>query len=266
MKTGIYLITSPSGKRYVGSAVNLRQRRATHWHHLRRNNHHNRHLQRSWNRYNGEGFEFRVLLVCAARDLVDYEQAVIDGLQPEFNICKKAGSTLGVRPTAETKAKLANAMRQRIATSPATHEEITKAANARMRALHKDPSWRPEWEAKVQAFGETMARMITWEGRTQSVTKWAQELGVPRTTLKHRINSMGVEAAFSEPFGAKGSREAMLLRSARQGKLKYCVDGSPVTKTEFAAHLGVSRVTLRDWENRGMTQEQMAARAGALLA
>jgi len=261
MTSGIYIITAPNGKQYVGSASSLSTRKAVHWGQLKAGTHHNRHLQRSWDKYDGAGFDFRVVLLCAKKDLLMYEQLLLDGLSPAFNICTKAGSSLGVQHTPKTKEKYAEAMRRRIARDPTTHRRITENANARTRALHQDPSWRAGWERSVRAHGETMARMITWQGRTQSVTKWAEEIGVPRTTLKHRIRKYGVEAAFATPTVAKHSPESWVLRNQNRGVALYFVDGRPLTKTAFAAHIGVSRVTLRDWEKRGLSQPQMELRA-----
>ena len=264
MKSGVYVITAPSGKRYIGSATSLKTRKAVHWHQLQRGVHHNAHLQRSWRRYGGVGFDFRVLLVCEKEHLLMYEQRLIDGLHPEFNICRTAGSCLGVRHTPETKAKYRDAMKRRIQQNPRAHGAVTAKANERMRVLHADLEWRGSWLESVRAHGETMAKLITWAGRTQSVTAWARELGVPRSTLKHRIATHGVDVAFSEPVVQKGSPEAWVLRNKNRGVVNYAVDGSVLTKTAFAAYLGVSRVTLRQWELGGLTQVQMVEKAKAL--
>jgi group I intron endonuclease len=106
MNTGIYeIINRENGKRYVGSAVNMRGRFAVHRTMLVKGGHHSRRLQRSWNKRGAEAFEFRPLLWCARKDLLLYEQIAIDGLSPEYNICKIAGSCLGVRWTDEARAR-----------------------------------------------------------------------------------------------------------------------------------------------------------------
>jgi group I intron endonuclease len=263
MNTGVYLITcKPTSRQYVGSAVNIKRRWAVHLHQLRRGTHHSQVLQRAWTKYGPDAFEFRVVVVCAPESLLLYEQLLIDGLNPALNICRVAGSALGVRHTAETRQKYRQAALLRVAQHPEAHAKRTQNANRIARELHRDVDWRERWLARVREHGETMANLVTFNSKTQSITQWASELGVPRSTLKHRIKSMGVEAAFTTPFVAKHSREAMLLRSSRAGTLAYEVDGNPVTKTDFAKHLGVSRVTLRDWEKRGLTQRDMEKRAG----
>ncbi len=59
---GIYKITcAPTKKIYIGSAVNLQQRKATHSSDLRLNKHCNAYLQRAWNKYGERHFTFEVL-------------------------------------------------------------------------------------------------------------------------------------------------------------------------------------------------------------
>ena len=61
-KCGIYLIFNlVSGKRYVGSSINIYNRFHEHIHILKRNEAHNKHLQNSWNKYGEESFVFQVL-------------------------------------------------------------------------------------------------------------------------------------------------------------------------------------------------------------
>lgn len=48
-------------------------------------------------------------------------------------------------------------------------------------------------------------RLITYEGRTQTLGMRAAELGVERSTLGHRLRSgWSVERAFTKPVGAQG--------------------------------------------------------------
>ena len=108
MNTGIYAIENTvNGKMYVGSAVNLKERRGNHFRRLRRGAHTNGKLQNSYNKHGGESFEFRILLVCRAEDLLSYEQLVIDKfdvVKNGYNIAPTAGSALGVKHSPKTKA------------------------------------------------------------------------------------------------------------------------------------------------------------------
>ena len=59
---GIYAIVNiVNGNRYVGSSKDIYGRWVQHQNELNKNKHHNSHLQRAWNLYTKEVFEFRIL-------------------------------------------------------------------------------------------------------------------------------------------------------------------------------------------------------------
>lgn len=107
--SGIYeIVNVVNGKRYIGSAAKFRNRFAVHRHGLRAGTHHSQKLQRAWLKYGEAAFSFRVLLLCAPENLLLYEQILLDALAPEYNICRIAGSILGVRWSDEARAKVAS--------------------------------------------------------------------------------------------------------------------------------------------------------------
>lgn len=112
--TGIYeIVNLVNGKRYVGSAANIRTRWASHRHLLNSGRHHSVHLQRAWIKNGPDGFVFRELEVVALiADLIAREQHYLDTLRPEYNIARTAGSNLGVTQSAETRAKVGAASRR----------------------------------------------------------------------------------------------------------------------------------------------------------
>lgn len=100
--TGIYEIKNTvNGKRYVGSAVDFGNRWRQHARYLARGNHHSIALQRAWRHYGQSAFQFNKLLICSKDNLIMYEQACMDALNPEYNCAPKAGSCLGVKHTPE---------------------------------------------------------------------------------------------------------------------------------------------------------------------
>jgi group I intron endonuclease len=102
---GVYKITNTlDDKCYIGSAINVQTRLVDHFRQLRNNTHHNRYLQRAYNKY-GEVFDVNVLIECTPKMLLLYEQYFMDQLKPEYNIEPKAGSSLGVKRSAEAKEK-----------------------------------------------------------------------------------------------------------------------------------------------------------------
>lgn len=114
--TGIYKILNISnGRFYVGSSVQIESRIFKHLAFLRRGDHPNKHLQAAFSKYKEQNFDFELLEVCQKSELLAREQHYIDSLNPEYNICKVAGNTLGYRHNhaARNKMSIANAGNKR---------------------------------------------------------------------------------------------------------------------------------------------------------
>lgn len=108
-KSGIYKITSKikSDRFYIGSAIDLKQRKRDHFKDLRKNKHGNSRLQNHYNKYGEQDLVFEVIeYVEYKTKLLEREQFYIDSLNPFFNICKVAGSLLGTKRSEETKKKM----------------------------------------------------------------------------------------------------------------------------------------------------------------
>jgi group I intron endonuclease len=111
LNTGIYKITNTAnGKIYLGSAINFSIRWNKHKSDLTLNKHHSPHLQVAYNKYGKSAFTYEVVMYCSKEDLLFYEQRFLDaywdGGKTCYNTCKIAGSTLGISPSKETRAKL----------------------------------------------------------------------------------------------------------------------------------------------------------------
>ena len=106
-ESGIYEITNKiNGNRYVGSTVNLKSRWYRHKSKLRKGTHENGHLQNAWNKYGEVSFVFAPVFYCGEESLLELEQMALDTINPEYNICGVAGSSLGVTRSVEHRAKL----------------------------------------------------------------------------------------------------------------------------------------------------------------
>jgi group I intron endonuclease len=131
---GIYCIeNSASGKRYIGSSINLAQRQYDHFKNLRGGRHHSIHLQRAFEKYGGFSFNFRVLMLCEPFELLRYEQALIDSWQPEYNICLHAGNSLGRKHTEATKKKISN-IQLVTHNTPEFHAKASKSQTGKKRS------------------------------------------------------------------------------------------------------------------------------------
>lgn len=86
-KAGIYCIVNVvTQKKYVGSSTNLQARLMQHRSRLRNNKHENIKLQRAWNKYGEDNFQYFILEYCPEELLISKEQFYIDSIKPGFNI------------------------------------------------------------------------------------------------------------------------------------------------------------------------------------
>ncbi len=138
--SGVYAITTPSGRRYIGSAVNFGSRWSVHKHHFKRRTHPNPILQSAWDKY-GRSLNFSPIIFCSRTDVVCYDQLAIDALDPEMNVLRVAGSSIGYKHTEETKSKFH--LRRK---TPMTAELLAKRS-----ATMKGRKISAEHKAKVQA-------------------------------------------------------------------------------------------------------------------
>lgn len=96
--SGIYqILCVPTGKIYIGSAVDIHARWHNHRLTLRRGKHRNPHLQAAWNLYGEDNFAFTVLEVVNRHELLSVEQKWLDRTHCTdraigFNIYPIAGS------------------------------------------------------------------------------------------------------------------------------------------------------------------------------
>lgn len=98
-----------NGKMYIGQSTEIEEYRwIKHRSRLRNNNHYNEHLQRDWNKYGEESFEFSILLECEENQLNTYEEYYIFELMTydsRVGYNKNYGGSCG-RHTEETKKKI----------------------------------------------------------------------------------------------------------------------------------------------------------------
>jgi len=96
-----------NGHRYIGSTTNYKSRWHTHRSTLRRGVHHSFILQKAWNKYGAQAFEFKLLLVCPKDQRIEYENLLMP-LQ-HYNVLRTAKESFvrgGWRHSDEFKAKL----------------------------------------------------------------------------------------------------------------------------------------------------------------
>lgn len=113
--SGIYAIVNlVNGKQYVGSAVDLDNRKSVHFSKLKNNQHVNGKLQNAWNKYGERNFYFTVLeLVPNKESLVEVEQYWIDAsdcVDNGYNLRAVARSNLGMKFSEEGRFNVRKAL------------------------------------------------------------------------------------------------------------------------------------------------------------
>lgn len=110
---GIYSIIGPGGRRYIGQAKTFVRRWAEHRSALRHQRHHCASLQRAWNKYGEEAFEFvRMFVVPYGTERNAIEQRWLDilGRGALYNSALDVRAPqLGRKHSAETRAKMSAA-------------------------------------------------------------------------------------------------------------------------------------------------------------
>jgi group I intron endonuclease len=109
-QAGVYaLICRVTNKNYVGGSVNLAHRLLDYMQPAYLAKQANRPIVRAIVKYGVVNFAFIVLETCNPSETLTREQYWLDLLNPDYNLCRKAGSTLGVPLSVEAKAKLSTA-------------------------------------------------------------------------------------------------------------------------------------------------------------
>lgn len=93
---------------YIGSSFNVFERWKVHYKKLKINKHHSIILQRAFNKYKEQAFEFELIEKCNTQKdkLIQLEQKYMDNIKPKYNICPIAGSSLGVKHSKEFGQKI----------------------------------------------------------------------------------------------------------------------------------------------------------------
>lgn len=179
---GIYKITSPSGKIYVGSTRDFKDRFQRHSRELRLGTHGNAPLLKAWKKYFGIGFIFQPILICDEKDLLFYEQRAINILCPEYNVCKIAGNHLGVKRSHRTRQLLSIAHKGKILSEE--HKRKIGLASSQRRASKEQKRRVSESLRKTMSRPDVKARMIEAAKRRAANIETRKKISESLTGLK----------------------------------------------------------------------------------
>lgn len=112
---GVYcIINIINRKKYAGSSINIKNRWQQHKNKLRRGRHENLYLQREFNKYGEDAFDFRVLIYTKPEEALPLEQLILDNYFDlfEYNIARNATApTLGRKFSEEHRRKISESHR-----------------------------------------------------------------------------------------------------------------------------------------------------------
>ena len=220
--------------------MNFRKRWRNHKGALARGTHHSPILQNSWAKNGSAVFEFKVLLLCAPKDLIDYEQRCIDRFKPAYNVCPVAGSTLGVRQLPEHVSKRALANTGRV---------HGPEARANMSAGKKGVPFSEEHKAKLSVAG-----LLRW-----------QRSG-PRPHTQQTKDKIGAAVRFSiqrdgsPRTGSTQSPETRAKIGASNRARRECERAAGVTRViSVETKAKLSAATTLQWQRRKANQGELNA-------
>ena len=144
--------------------MNFNGRWSVHRFDLRKNKHHSQYLQRAWNKYGEQSFMFWILEdVDDEFKLIEREQRWMDEFSPEYNICRVAGSCLGMKHSPEARAKMSAANLGKKIT-PEQRVKISTSLLGKPSAM-KGKKHTPETRAKISI--GNLGRKHSFEARAK---------------------------------------------------------------------------------------------------
>lgn len=245
--SGVYCFEHlPSGRKYIGSSVNLKLRFKEHIRDLNAKKHHNQRLQKVWREDGASAFKLSVLLYCDPKHVLFYEQRALDGAGKKFNVCLIAGNTAGVKASAETKAKLSAKFKGRV---------FSDEHKAKISAAKTNPS------------AETRAKMSAWQiGKVHSAETRAK-ISQANKGQKRKPHSPEARAKMSAAAKARTKSEEHLRKLTDWNRRKARLTPEQVREIRRRRRAGEKRKEVASWAgvSPAMVSVIMAGRAYAYV-
>ena len=254
MNPVIYSIQNPLGQKYIGSTINLANRRHHHRRYLRKGEGVNRVLQASWDAHGGENHVFSVVASVIDRTQLHLvEKQVMLSLGAELNVnmnpspvCLDNSKKMGARRKLRTVSRSAICKRYYVPTHVYMYRR-SKNWTVRQALNLAPPPQKKERHAVKK-------RYVTAGGRTLCMDEWSRLSGMPKPSITARLargctpeQAVGLE---------KTEREVRMdtNRAKAESKPKrptFTVAGITGTLSDLARHFNVPDTQLRSRQRMG---------------
>lgn len=251
-KSGIYKITCiTTGKVYVGSAFDFDRREIEHRYHLKRGDHHCRHLQNAWNKHGADNFQFEIIEECSIELLQTREQFWLDfyrTINPDliFNIALVISAPMAGRTqTVETRSKISAA--QKGVSVPGRGRNRSAESIEKIAASHRGRKRSPETCARISA--AKRGRPMT--PAQQAHNKWLAEA--------HRGKPLSEETRkkiSDAHMGKSGKKHTIESRA----KMVIAQSNRPPMSEESRARMSAARKAF--WERKRVEKYEYLYAAG----
>lgn len=251
--SGVYaIINRINGKRYYGSAMNLRRRKNIHWHLLQNGRHTNVHLQRAWNKHGESSFQFVVVEFVSPALLLAVEQNYLDLNVNGYNIAPIANNRLDTVVTPKSRRRMSEShkgMRRSL------ESRLKQSATTRGRPGHiPSDATRAIWSA--QRKGRTASERTKSKMSERLRQRWAS---IPRGPVTLVCDACKKEFSVSyrnrkrrhtcSDECANASRSQTKRRSPKWRRLTH--NGLSLTVREWSERTGIPTITIHDRLWRG---------------
>lgn len=238
--SGIYQIRRKGTRHcYIGSSVNLQSRKRVHFHYLRQGKHHSQYLQRAYDKYGEDVFEWTVIEeVLDPNMLIQREQYWIDKKNPCYNMNGTAASNLGLHHSEETKTRLReyNLLPEVVAkkkaeltghaVAPDTIAKIKEARSAQATTPAMLECLGQRWKATGERKGTRKGATNTAEHNRKIAEKATGRKPTPETREKMRAAKLGkkqsqefIDKRISASWANKTEEEKQMIIAKRKATM-----------------------------------------------
>lgn len=256
-----------NNKKYIGQAKDVDRRWRLHINELRKNTHYNKYLQRAWNKYGEDNFEFIILCECKEEELSKkeiYYIAQFDTFKNGYNLTIGGEGTRGYkftdeqlryRQTEEFRKTMTEIIRKR-SSNPEYREKMSKT----LKEKYSNPEYRekmckileeirnrPEYRAKRSELSRGKNNPMYGKKHSEETRKKISEAHKGRKLSEEQKAKLSeIEKGEGNPMygkrhseetkakmrekrkGTTHSKETKIKLSIKNGRAIYCVTNTTI--------------------------------------